>query len=497
MHGRSFQPTAYFPRKICDDPDIHGVKLPGSNESCKISLFADDANGIVITDSSIERIFYWCDLYGKASGAKLNKTKTKGLFLGKWKTRSDHPFGISWAEKIKIIGITFGNNITDDDIWHSIYLKFCKVLKAWKLSRNLSLLEKGMVINLMACSKLWYVGSVYTMSDHYVKLFEKEIFSFIWPYGMEPISRNTLYLHKLFGGLYVVNIRQKLLAFQIQHLQKIIKNYDAKFTSVCSYWIGHSLRHLNPDLARNSIPHSDYIPSFYVSCLKSLKAFVDKNPDVTLGNLKTKEIYWLLFDKDFTPKILEKNPTIDFSCVFRNLTDPFLDKFSRDIMFKLIHNVIPVNFLMFKRHIYKSDKCTFCKTTNVETIQHLFFDCVHVKFLKNIVNTWFVTLTKGFQLNFDHILFRDLPDLCKETRKIVLFIISEFVYIIWMTRNKVKFEHAPFSTSRLIMKFLGRIRMRILADYFRFPLESFSEIWCIQNNMFCSIENDNVKISFM
>ena len=81
---------------------------------------------------------------------KLNKSKTKGMFLGKWKSRSDHPFGISWAKKIKIIGIMFGSDVTQDDVWHPIYLKFCKVLKHWKLYRNLSLVEKSMVINLMA-----------------------------------------------------------------------------------------------------------------------------------------------------------------------------------------------------------------------------------------------------------------------------------------------------------------------------------------------------------
>ena len=31
----------------------------------------------------------------KISAAKINNDKSKGLYLGKWKNRSDHPFGIS------------------------------------------------------------------------------------------------------------------------------------------------------------------------------------------------------------------------------------------------------------------------------------------------------------------------------------------------------------------------------------------------------------------
>ena len=292
--GCSLSPLLYvlalepFARKVRADEDISGVRLPGSMEQVKISLYADDSNGICTDDKSIGKLLYWCELYGRASGAKLNKSKTKGLFLGKWKSRSDHPFGISWAEKIKIIGIMFGNNVTADDIWHSIYIRFCKVLNTWLLNRNLSLLEKSMIINSVACGKLWYVGSIYLMPDHYVKLFEKKIFSFLWPYNCEPVSRHTLYLHKFFGGLNVVNIRQKMTSFQIRHIQKIIANCDAKFTFFSIYWIGLSLRHLNSQLARNSIPHTDQVPLFYLSCLKSLRSFTDKNPDISLDGLKTK-----------------------------------------------------------------------------------------------------------------------------------------------------------------------------------------------------------------
>ena len=63
-----------------------------------------------------------CSLDGKASGAKLNINKTKGIWLGKWKNRSDHLFGISWIDKCKITGIIMGNNVTPDDIWQQILL---------------------------------------------------------------------------------------------------------------------------------------------------------------------------------------------------------------------------------------------------------------------------------------------------------------------------------------------------------------------------------------
>jgi hypothetical protein len=53
--------------------------------------------------------------------------------------------------------------------------------------------------------------------------------------------------------------------------------------------------------------------------------------------------------------------------------DNFIDKFSRDIMYRIIHDILPVNILMFKYIISKTYKCVYCN--EVETLRHLFFEC--------------------------------------------------------------------------------------------------------------------------
>jgi hypothetical protein len=42
-------------------------------------------------------------------------------------------------------------------------------------------------------------------------------------------------------------------------------------------------------------------------------------------------------------------------------------------MYRIIHEVLPVNYLMYNRNIYKSNKCTF--RNQVETLRHLFIEC--------------------------------------------------------------------------------------------------------------------------
>jgi 3-deoxy-D-arabino-heptulosonate 7-phosphate (DAHP) synthase class II len=57
-------------------------------------------------------------LIGKASASKLNKNKTKCVWIGAWNDRKDnHRFGIDFVEFIKkMVGFNIGNNVTQDDI---------------------------------------------------------------------------------------------------------------------------------------------------------------------------------------------------------------------------------------------------------------------------------------------------------------------------------------------------------------------------------------------
>jgi hypothetical protein len=60
--------------------------------------------------------------------------------------------------------------------------------------------------------------------------------------------------------------------------------------------------------------------------------------------------YVAQIDKHVT-KIVERNVNIDYSFVFKNVFDKFIDKFSRDVMYRIIHEILPVNILMFKYNI--------------------------------------------------------------------------------------------------------------------------------------------------
>jgi exonuclease III len=146
--------------KVRAEESIVGLSIPGQTKSVKQVIFADDFTGVLVTNRSIEIFLRIVKLFCRASGSALNLTKTNGFFLGKWKSRSDHPFGISWPDVVKLLGIKFGASVSMDDVWNPIYIKFSRTLNYWR-TRQLTLKQKSVVIMSSACSKLWVVYRLY------------------------------------------------------------------------------------------------------------------------------------------------------------------------------------------------------------------------------------------------------------------------------------------------------------------------------------------------
>ena len=89
------------------NPRIEGLTLPGSSSPLSlISQYADDTSLLVVSDDSIRAIFEVYAVYEKGLGAKLNQSKSKGLWLGSWAGRLDPPVPLDWSSaKSKTLGV--------------------------------------------------------------------------------------------------------------------------------------------------------------------------------------------------------------------------------------------------------------------------------------------------------------------------------------------------------------------------------------------------------
>ena len=123
------------------------------------------------------------------------------------------------------------------------------------------------------------------------------------------------------------------------------------------------------------------ISKFYPSLLARDKILISANPCL---KLPTHSGFHDLF--------------LNYSVVFKNDFDKFIDKFSRDVMYKIIHEILPVNILMFKYNISKTYKCVYCH--EVETLRHLFYERTFNSQLLLLIKNWIFALSNGiFCLN--------------------------------------------------------------------------------------------------
>lgn len=183
--------------KAC--PRIKGLSLPAPLSSPSfLSQYADDTSILVITDDSILAVFEVFDRYELGSGARLNLKKCKGLWVGAWKNRVSGHVDIRWSSvKLRCLGSFLGPGDLSHDNWDPRIQALKNLLSSWR-QRSLTLQGKALVINALALSGLWYLGSVMCPPDWVISKINTEIFSFfgrgkrIKSLGMLFVSRSLL-----------------------------------------------------------------------------------------------------------------------------------------------------------------------------------------------------------------------------------------------------------------------------------------------------------------
>lgn len=89
--------------KIRQDNSVCGVFI--FHKELKTSQFADDTS-LICSDLSVQNALLILNEFGILSGLKLNESKTKALWPGPWKQRTERPLDFIWTkEPLKVLGI--------------------------------------------------------------------------------------------------------------------------------------------------------------------------------------------------------------------------------------------------------------------------------------------------------------------------------------------------------------------------------------------------------
>ena len=93
---------------------------------------------------------------------------------------------------------------------------------------------------------------IFPMSTYKLKVFNKNIFGFLWDQRKEKNARNVLFRDIYNGGIGIPNIYIRSKANFIQSFKLIDQNLIQPWACLYIYWFGFNLESLNADHAKKN-----------------------------------------------------------------------------------------------------------------------------------------------------------------------------------------------------------------------------------------------------
>ena len=407
------------------------LSLPNS---LKVSVlgYADDSVIIVTCDESIVECFNVITDYEKASGAILNKNKTTILGIGSWKNKSVWPingFKLLYGS-CKILGV-FHSNSYQEGVnlnWVNIENKINRMIGVF-VNRKLTIFQKCIIINCKFLAKAWYVSHVYPIPLDSAKRIQRSLFRYLWNRSSEPIKRNTVLLPKLEGGLGMLSILHKSKAILFNTFNKIYVNKCCGFEIM--YFYCKIKASFLMESEKNYRDCTIFTTPYYSEIIDTLrKVYCLKNyPTVSV-----KEVYSVVMDcEDYKPKIESLYPLFNWSQIWKYVNNKYIDKKSREIVYRYIHEILNTNDRLHMMKILNENKCLFCGS--IENNMHMFYFCPS---LKNIL-IWLKTILKKFcKIETESLLWilkLNFKTPSKKDENTALVILSDFISGVWYGRS--------------------------------------------------------------
>ena len=480
--------------------DIEGFLLPGAGGlQFKISQYADDATCILKSEKSLYHVLRVVRIFELGSGAKLNTSKSEAMWLGRWRSRGDSPFGLKWVTKIRILGVFFSSGLVsvDDDNWTSKLTKLSSILGLWR-QRDLSFIGRSLIVNVLGASRLWHVAKVIVPPSWVYDKFKSIVWPFIWNGKMENVSRDRCCAPAKSGGLNVVNFEVKCASLRLSNFLNLRDDFGTcKWHYLARYFISHRLAVLDSrfSFSSNACPSSDHPSSYYSKCLASFRFLFSSNTALP-DDLSCKSLYLLLLA---VPPVAPKSagfwgsvvgrPINRWAWVWRKSRLKLIENKKNDIIWLLLHRAVRVRYALKSWGYIDNGNCAVCN--RIETIEHCFLECPRVVKLWDHFSPFFSKLLGSpFSVSPASVYY---PFSCTQSStgaSLSEYLMATIIYWCWFARNRATFRNSFLSSDKIINLVKKDIQVRIRCD----RPDKIRNFWSFRN-VLCS-GNSNVDLSF-
>ena len=214
-------------QKIRQSPGCRGIELPQS-VAARISQFADDTTLICKDTDALKENMKVLNDFRDIAGLRLNKKKTKAMWIGSSKNNRTKPMGFqSYQEPIKTLGthLSYDKDRSDNlNFFVKIYKMDAK-LNMWQ-TRDLTLFGRTMLVKALGISKLVYAASMLCVPEVVVKTVQERVFKFLWKNKGDKVKRSVVTQSLNYGGLNFPNFRSVVKSLRLSWLSRFLKSSD-------------------------------------------------------------------------------------------------------------------------------------------------------------------------------------------------------------------------------------------------------------------------------
>ena len=270
------------------NPNIVGFTVGGEKI---ISLhYADDTVITIKQNRCFKEVYKELTAYESATGAKVNTTKTKGLWTGRWRGSTHSPLGYAWTSgNVENLGLFFGNDRPAHHTFEKILPKIIRSLNYWRRF-HLNKLSRARIIEIFHASQLWYAARFYPIPAPIQQQVQHAFTHYInWPHHVHTVSQQELFKLRPHGGIKLLHIQTKSQASKASWIIQLVTNpvlatHLALVTDLLGTHFGHirglDLLFTPPQVIARTVKAST---PFYREALQAFSSFtLEKHvPDVT------------------------------------------------------------------------------------------------------------------------------------------------------------------------------------------------------------------------
>lgn len=214
---------------IQNNIEIKGIYI--KNQQYKLTQFADDTT-LILNGSlkSLQAALNTLEIYGSFSGLKINKDKTKLVWIGKKKHCKDKLATtppLNWGStQFELLGILF--HVDLNKMITLNYYKYNKqihnLINHWN-KRYLTPIGKVTVIKTYIISKLIHLfSSLPNPPKADIDHLNKTIFNFLWSNKPDKIKRNLITQSYPNGGIKMINIKDFMTSLKISWVRRLLSH---------------------------------------------------------------------------------------------------------------------------------------------------------------------------------------------------------------------------------------------------------------------------------